>query len=353
MKRMPAFDAEQFRRDGFQVIANVFSRDEVEAMRQAVRGVIGAETGITTRDLLSIPALRPVLLDDRMLRLARLALGTRPCYYGDSSANIGMGQASVWHKDNADRNDAHGPDFRGPYTVLRFGLYLQDHARYSGGVNVRQGSHRPQPGRDLHAGETVYVASQPGDVVMWPLTMTHAAKGVQLRFPRRWTVEPSPQPHLPGRLPKLADRLARRIGTQLDPLPGLLLCPPHPCRMAIFMDFAQRGPHLDRNLAFLKTREYMVEIWRNSQYDAEALAALQGKDVELYDYWSTIKDEPGIGLENFYATDAYYRGRGPSPSPQERPSTAELARDWLLDVAQSRLRFLRRLRREDAIEKGI
>lgn len=348
MQRVPAFDADQFRRDGFQVIANVFSTDEIDQLRRSVRQVIGTEPGITTRDLLSTPALRHIVLDDRMLRLARQVLGAKPVYYGDSSANIGMGQASVWHKDNADRNDASGPDFVGPYTVIRFGLYLQDHARFSGGVNLRRGSHIPRPGRDLHQGDTIYVASQPGDVVMWPLTMTHAAKGVQLRWPRRMTVEPSPQPHLPGRLPKLADRLARRVGVSLDPLPGALLCPPHPCRMAVFMDFAVRGPHLDRNLEFLKTREYMIEIWRNSDYDAEALAALQGKDVELYDYWSAIKDQPGLGKEDFYTTDGYYRGKTQAQDPTAGASPVARAQGWLLGKAADRLPFLaQRLRRSD------
>src|SRR5262249_22252589 len=128
--------------------------------------------------------------------------------------------------------------------------------------------------------------------------MTHSAKGVQLRLLRSLTIEPSPEPHLPG-LPALVGRVCRRFGINLDPLPKLLLRPAHKTRMAIFMDFAKRDDHLARNLSFLKTRQYMIDIWRSSHYDSDALAALRGKDVVLYDYWNEIKSEPGLGLENF------------------------------------------------------
>lgn len=311
MKRLRKFDAAQFHRDGFQVIANVFSPTEIEQMRTRLRSVVKTVPGLTPGDLLSLPSLRHVLLDDRMLGLARQVLGCKPCYYGDSSGNIEAGTGWVWHKDNADRDDPNGPDWSAPFTVFRFGIYLQDHARYSGGVNVRRASHRPRAGADLHSGETVYIASQIGDVVIWPLTMPHAAKDVQLRLLRRLTLEPSPPPHLPA-VPAIVDRAYKWLGISLNPLPRFLFRPMQKTRMALFMDFAKKDAHLERNLSFLKSRQYMVEIWRNSHYDRDALDALRGKDVELYDYWNQVQSEPGRGRENFYQIDDYYRARSQS-----------------------------------------
>ena len=53
-----------FWRDGFVIVRGMFSRPEVAAMREA-----GLQLRNHSLDLLSIPELRGVLLDDRLLAL--------------------------------------------------------------------------------------------------------------------------------------------------------------------------------------------------------------------------------------------------------------------------------------------
>ena len=88
-------------------------------------------------DLLSNPLLRDVLLDGRLVGIASQLLGSDQIVYaGDSSFTINSGQHG-YHKDNADRTDKNAPDWQGRYTILRFGIYLQDHTEHTSGLNLR------------------------------------------------------------------------------------------------------------------------------------------------------------------------------------------------------------------------
>ena len=72
------------------------------------------------------------------------------------------------------------------------------------------------------------------------------------------------------------------------------------------MTFGKQDHHLARYIKYLKTRTYMIEQWQTLRYDAEAVAAIQGKDLILWNVWDEIKNEPGLGLENFYTVDGFY-----------------------------------------------
>jgi hypothetical protein len=131
----------RFWRDGYAVIRSVFGADEIARFRERALASNAAHKG----DLLANPSLRDVLLDDRLLAIARSLLGARPVYSGDSSCVIG-GRSHGWHKDNADPEDPRAPDWQGRYTPIRFGLYLQDHARTPGGsTSAPSHTWRPPP----------------------------------------------------------------------------------------------------------------------------------------------------------------------------------------------------------------
>src|SRR5262245_18101309 len=120
----------EFWDEGYLVIRIVFSPTEIERFRRPA-----LENRQGKGDLLSHPELRKPLLDDRVLSIAAQILGDTPVYYGDSSCNLGQ-HAFGFHKDNADRSDPNAPDWKGKYTQIRFGLYLQDHSWHSGGLRV-------------------------------------------------------------------------------------------------------------------------------------------------------------------------------------------------------------------------
>ena len=160
----------------------VYSPQEVERSREGVEASRGA-----SGELLGRPRLRDVILDGRLVEIARQILGQEEIVYaGDSSFTVGMRQRG-WHKDNSDRKDPNGADWQGRYTILRFGIYLQDHRKHTGGLNLRVGSHTTT---DQPAGKSIYVRTGVGDVGVWSLRITHSGNGTLLRFP--WWEYPAP-----------------------------------------------------------------------------------------------------------------------------------------------------------------
>lgn len=257
----PGASRTRLSREGYTVVADLLGGGEVERLREtAVKTIAELETqGLTTTergqdgtlrastcDLLSIPSLRHVLLDARLLGVIEQLLGGRPCYFGDSSVRVGKTGARAWHRDNVDRvRWRGGPDWADPYPLLRCGLYLQDQARHSGGLALRPCSNRPE--RRLPTLPRL-VRAKAGDLVAWDLRTVHSGEVVRARG-----------------LPWLA--LNPRLQTLL---PQAMRVPDDRDRIVMFMTFGLAGSHLDNYLAYLKTRDYMRDSWINSRFGREA-----------------------------------------------------------------------------------
>jgi hypothetical protein len=296
-KPSPTVDYTRFWRDGYLLIRNVFERVEVEAFRQAMY-----ETEDLTGDLLSNPRLRNLLLDPRVLDIAQRILGQTPIYWGESTAQIGVSPRG-WHKDNVDKENINGPDWCGKYDIIKFAIYPQDHYRHSGGLNIRRGSHNTTlldgpPGR---VGQNRYMDSRLGDVIVWNMRTTHSGTGFLLKFPRWLQVEPNGGPRPPYSL-DFVGRISRKVrsrGTSLAKLPNFLIAPQERNRCIIFFTMGADGPHLNRYLAYLKTRKFMIDIWRNSLYDSSVWDAAKNRNIVIRDIWKEIKHDVGLGCENF------------------------------------------------------
>ena len=286
--KYPEVDAERYWREGYLVLRGVFSAEEIDTLRRDAFGVLEEQdasgesqtSGEVTRaagDLLAKPTLRRLVADERVLHVVRSLLDGHPVYFGDSNFQIGRGLRG-WHKDNRlpDRFDHHAPDWQGRYTVLRMGVYLQDHAEHSGGLGIRARSHepsalvralgrvpvaRPRVEASIHYGKPVAVDSRVGDLVVWNLRTTHSGNVVRLR----------PFPH-------------RKVGTWVENLVPRWLClPEEERRVAIFLTYGVEGEHLERYVEYLKDRGYLEPTWQELRADAEAqaFAAERGLQVVL------------------------------------------------------------------------
>ena len=260
---------DQFRRDGYTIARGVFSSREVAQLRAAVKSLAEQEfvdegTGglLLPSDLSVYPELAQVLIDDRVVELTSRLLGGTPVYFRDSTANIG-GKVRGWHKDNrlGDRYDASTPDWDGNYPLLRMGIYLEDHVDHSGGLALRSGSHlnvqsarvklaqgfwglvrkvrngnyiRVLASGMLVSGKPLHAPSRSGDIVVWNMRTTHSAHTVRLKgIP--WL--------------KLPPVIENRV-------PESFALPEDGERIVLFASFGLPGPHLDRMIEHLHTREY-------------------------------------------------------------------------------------------------
>jgi hypothetical protein len=242
---------------GYAIVRRLFDAEEIQSLRASAQdavaegereGLITSRPGIEgtmrhdTRDLLSIPQLRHVLLDQRVVEVVRELLGGEPVYFGDSSVRIGKNGERGWHRDNVNRRRWRGgPDWRDPYPVLGCGLYLQDQAHHSGGLAVRPRSHRLGIFRPTWP---MLVDAHVGDFIAWTLRTVHAGETVRLRGLPSVPLHPRVQTWLPQSM---------RVSEDGE-------------RIVLFMTFARSGEHLDNYINFLKTRDYMQSTWSRSQF---------------------------------------------------------------------------------------
>ncbi len=263
-------DVNQFNKNGYLIIKNVFSPEEIKALRAAAydqlerdkkKGLVyelpqyNIKAKFSNGDLLSKELLSKVLLDDRILNIARTVLGERDLiYFGDSSYQIGTG-SNGFHRDNIDRSDLNGPDWQGKYTLVRMGIYLQDHKNYSGGLKVRTGSHRKK------SGPATFIDSEVGDVVIWDLKTIHSGNAVRLKFAPATSINIA-----------LLERM----------VPAFLKKDEEMERISMFMTFALKSPHLDRYLTeYTLKRKDTIEHAKASIYTAETLEKAKQKQLQI------------------------------------------------------------------------
>jgi len=258
-------DVDGFWENGYTIVRGVYTPAQIEKLRENVRASQGHGG-----DLLSNPRMRNVLTDGNMVKIARQILGKDEIVYaGDSSFTVNS-NSHGYHKDNADRLDPKAPDWQnGRYTILRFGIYLQDHYRHSGGLNLRIGSHNT-----MYQGKNIYVRSRVGDIGVWSLRTHHSGNATLLRFP--WWVQPDPA--LDGKYPKWW-RVAKKSGD----------------RMAVFAALGLDDAHHDRYVQYLKTRRYICDMWRKSEYDDETLAEARKAGLTVRDLPREIAGDATVG----------------------------------------------------------
>ena len=271
MKTTLTIDKAGFDKDGYTLIKSVFTPEEIENIRKLVYEQFELDTknGLTFQlphlptkaryangDILSKEKLRHILLDDRILAIVKKVLGSDDIiYFGDSSYQIGKGLRG-FHRDSIDRTDLNGPDWQGDdYSLLRVGIYLQDHKNHSGGVKMKKGTHKNADG------EVVFVDNEIGDVGVWSYKTIHSGNAVRFKW-----------------FPKLSINRATREGL----IPAFLRKPEQKERIAIFMAFSLKTKHLDRYIKeFSLTREDMLKHLKASKYNEEALESAKKKNITV------------------------------------------------------------------------
>jgi len=254
--------ASAFRSDGYVIVRGLFAPSEVQEIRQRA-----LQVGPTKQELLSIPELRSVLMDERLLAIVRSLVGQQLVYFGDSNVSIDA-PSHGFHKDNPDRNDPNGPDWKGDYPLVRFGLYTQSHKGLPNGLDLRRGSHLVA---STKVGKHVYCETEPGDVVFWNLRTTHSGWGMTVRGR---PVDPeSFAGRVLWRLPALRDKHEMR-------------------RVVLFGSFGAPGSHLERYVEYLKSRQYGVDAFLAQRYDQDALELARTRGVLVRDMQQELRDHP-------------------------------------------------------------
>jgi hypothetical protein len=258
-------DKEKFEKDGYLLIKSLFTKEEIEAFRKDcyTQFEIDDKKGLTYSikkvqaralrgDLMSKALIRKMLLDDRIISVVKNLLGNDIVYFGDSAFQFGVGFRG-FHRDNVDRKFNEGPDWEGDYPIVRFGLYLQDHKNHSGGLKVKQGSHKNE------SGKSVLLDIEVGDFAIWSLRTLHSGNAVRLKLLPNMPIDYF-EKHIPSFL---------KIGESTE-------------RILAACSFAKKGKDLDRYISeYMNKAEPVLLNIKNSPMDEQALNELKEKGIEL------------------------------------------------------------------------
>jgi hypothetical protein len=258
---------------GYLIVRQLFTPAEVSDIRRIALDLPLEERH---RDLLSLPTLRHVLLDERLLRVFRTLVGPELVYYGDSTVSINA-LSHGFHKDNPDRNDPNGPDWKSDYPLWRCGIYTQSHKGQPNGLDLRRGSHVLT---SLHEGEHVQADTEPGDVVFWNGRTTHSGYGITFRGR---PIDPT----------SLAGKMLWKVrAIRNNPKVRVLRAKSQLDRVVLFASLSAPGPHLERFILSMKSREYGVKMALDQRHDAEALAAAESAGITIRDMKREVTERP-------------------------------------------------------------
>lgn len=247
-------------RHGFCLVKGVLDPGDLEGLLAGMRAASRADGAKPIPDLLSLPQLRHIYFDPRLLAIARALLGPRLVYDGESNVNfeetigaITLNPYAELHCDAKGMPDDLDATWRSAtdsvYRAYRFGIYFWDYRRASGALKVIVGSHRGDPtayedanlftgGLESHpvgphriecpgVRYPLYnLPSEPGDVVIWNLRTFHSA-GAKL-----FADDPAIAVH-----PKVEGEINAEA-------PSLFAPPPGP-RNALFFDYAAPCEEID------------------------------------------------------------------------------------------------------------
>ena len=232
-----------FDNNGYAIYRNVFNQNEIEEFRDLVKKSLEEDIKLnraefddsgekkvyyTVGDMIIKP-ISKLLFDKRIVNIANEIIGETPCYFGEGNYQVGVGDRG-FHRDMADesidgistRDYGHGPDWKDSYKIIRIGVYLQDHDKFSGGVKLEKGSNK----LPFNKGKRVLADTKAGDVVVWDLRTYHSGNSVRLKL----------FPNLP-------------LGCRIENiLPDSFVIPEPKERNSVFMVFGADNKHLDRHI---------------------------------------------------------------------------------------------------------
>lgn len=236
--------------------------------------------------MLSHKELKKIIFDERINKIAKTLLNDKPIYFGDSSVAVHSVDKRIshgFHKDSPDKDDPNSPSFQGEYSVLRFGIYLQDHISKSQGLIIRSGSHKYA---NTTSGKKVIVPIEEGDVVVWYLTTTHSGNAKRIKYLKNFV---------------LADDGVSRLQHFLYyRIPSFLIMPNPTDRISIFFTLGKKDHHLERYIQYLKGRDYAVNTWVNSFWDSKTKNLSKEKNIDLLDLSNEMKNRKIISQADNY-----------------------------------------------------
>ena len=197
--------------NGYIVLKSIFPSEYISGIRNTVIDISSKDN---TKDdsgyeLLLNEDLRNLLLNEKLIKSIKEILATEELlYYSDSGILLRDNPTEIFDRYH---NDARGEDInvsnQEEYPIVRLGIYFHDTKKFSGGIKIREKSHKyilfKKGYKDilkaiklllfnkfyslnsLKLGKGINIETEEGDVVIWNLRTHHAGMSRRLKlFPK-------------------------------------------------------------------------------------------------------------------------------------------------------------------------
>lgn len=173
---------ENLRDNGYVVVPDVFSVEEVTRCREAIdrylrvnsNHYVSSNHGISIPDVFGyIEELRFLLTHQKLLTTIRQACGPQAQLMPHHDLQVD--RTSSWHKDTRDEVEDPwqvGPDGE-PFQVYKCGIYPASCPADYHGITIRKGSHQC---RELHHGDVIGLSARATDVVIFDQRISHCGR---------------------------------------------------------------------------------------------------------------------------------------------------------------------------------
>jgi len=194
---------------GFIVIKSMFPKEYISKIRNEMINL--SYKDMSKYEILLNQNIQNILLSDQLVKTIKEILGTSNIlYYADSSV---VNHINPFQNRNGFHNDARGEDDKIPYEyeypIVRAGIYFEDYKNYSGGLKIKEKSHKyfifnfrrtladtvrilkiiftktRYNLNSLKLGKSINLELEQGDVVIWNLRTHHCGTSRRLKlFPK-------------------------------------------------------------------------------------------------------------------------------------------------------------------------
>lgn len=217
-----------FWKNGYVVLRNIYNDEQIQRYREFIKKNIEEIVGQgkknwkdieikENKDVLSYPEIRDSILNKNLLDAIKSIFDDEDFYYWGYSS-FRYNEQSYRSTHNDVKNDNENP-FKTKYSLLRIGIYLQDHKNFSNGLKVFKGSsHSLKFGRTLlkkilkekelrylfpQRTKPINVDTMPGDVVIWNLRTCHSGNALRLKYFKNISLKPWAENFLEKYLPDI------------------------------------------------------------------------------------------------------------------------------------------------------
>lgn len=210
---------EEFIDKGYVVLKSVFKKDYISGLREKMTNL--SSKNVYEFELLFDTDIQNILLNQKLIETIKKILATESLLYF-SESNIMHAYdpykiKSRYHKDA--RDESKDEPYDNEYPIIRIGVYFQDVKNFSGGLKIREKSHKHflfkniflDPFRliknlfitkyynlnALKLGKGINLEIEEGDVVIWNLRTHHAGMSRRLKLFPKLCLWPSIEQLLP------------------------------------------------------------------------------------------------------------------------------------------------------------